>query len=109
MSAIAHRWVAVHHFQRQVLPYHVPLVNRHDLLENLRYVRRNGFSVDNEEYQPGVVCIGAAIRDHAGAVIGAFSCSMPSMRANKKHLNAIENDVRATARILSDAVGATTE
>lgn len=85
------------------------IVNRHDLLENLRHVRRNGFSVDNEEYQPGVVCIGAAIRDHAGAVIGAFSCSMPSMRANKKHLNAIENDVRATARILSDAVGVTTE
>ena len=85
------------------------IVDRHDLLENLRHVRRNGFSVDNEEYQPGVVCIGAAIRDHAGAVIGAFSCSMPRMRANKKRLNAVENDVKATARILSDAVGVAIE
>lgn len=85
------------------------IVDRRDLLENLRHVRRNGFSVDNEEYQPGVVCIGAAIRDHAGAVIGAFSCSMPRMRATRQHLNTVENDVKATARILSDAVGVTSE
>lgn len=85
------------------------IVDRLELLENLRHVRRSGFAIDNEEYQPGVVCIGAAIRDHAGAVIGAFSCSMPSMRASKEHLDTVESDVKATARILSDAVGAATE
>ena len=85
------------------------IIDRHELLENLRHVRRNGYSVDNEEYQPGVVCIGAAIRDHAGAVVGAFSCSMPGMRASRQHLRAVEDNVKATARILSDAVGVATE
>ncbi len=37
------------------------------LIEELRHVRRNGYAMDREEFQPGVVCVGAAIRDHAGA------------------------------------------
>ena len=85
------------------------IVDRLELLENLRLVRRNGYAMDNEEYQPGVVCIGAAIRDHSGAVIGAFSCSMPSMRADSKLLSAVKHDVKATARSLSDAVGGAIE
>lgn len=81
------------------------IVDRLQLLEDLRHVRRNGFAIDNEEYQPGVICIGAAIRDHAGAVVGAFSCSMPGMRASEERLSRIQDDIKATARALSEAVG----
>ena len=81
------------------------IVDRLQLLEDLRHVRRNGFAIDNEEYQPGVVCIGAAIRDHAGAVVGAFSCSMPGMRASEERLHRMQDDIKATARALSEAVG----
>jgi len=75
------------------------------LFEELRLVRRNGFSMDREEYQPGVICIGAAIRDHAGAVIGAFSCSIPTMRADRKHLNSLQTEVKEVARSISDSLG----
>lgn len=80
------------------------VTNREKLYQELRHVRRNGFSMDLEEYQPGVICIGAAIRDHAGAVIGSFSCSMPTMRADKKRLQAVQADVKDTARIISDSL-----
>ena len=85
------------------------IVDRLQLLESLRHVRRNGFAIDNEEYQPGVVCIGAAIRDIAGAVVGAFSCSMPSMRASEERLQRVQEDIKATARTLSQAVGMVNE
>ena len=49
-------------------------------------MRRNGFAMDREEFQPGVICVGAAIRDHAGAVVGAISASAPAMRATEEHL-----------------------
>jgi len=78
-------------------------ITGHDqLIEEFRLVRRNGFAVDREEFQPGVICIGAAIRNHAGAVIGSFSCSLPTMRADPDRLRGIEDDVRAVARDISN-------
>jgi len=78
------------------------ITDREVLIEELRLVRRNGYSMDQEEYQPGVVCVGSAIRDHAGAVIGSFSCSMPTMRGSKKRMREIQADVKSTARVISE-------
>jgi IclR family acetate operon transcriptional repressor len=77
-----------------------------ELIEELRMVRRNGYAVDNEEFQPGVFCIGAAIRDHAGAVIGAVSCSMPAMRANGKPLEVARRAVKLCVAAISERLGA---
>jgi IclR family acetate operon transcriptional repressor len=76
------------------------------LIEEMRHVRRNGFSMDREEYQPGVVCIGAAVRDHSGAVIGALSASAPAFRASDEHLARMRAAVGEAARELSAEFGA---
>jgi len=76
-----------------------------ELIEELRLVRRNGYAVDDQEFQPGVVCVGAAIRDHAGAVIGALSCSMPAMRARGKPLEKVKEAVRLCAAAVSERLG----
>jgi IclR family acetate operon transcriptional repressor len=75
------------------------------LIEELRLVRRNGFAMDREEFQPGVVCVGAAIRDHAGAVVGAISASAPSMRATEQHCALMREEVIAATRALSAELG----
>ena len=54
------------------------------LIEALRHVRRNGYAMDDEEYQPGVICVGAAIRDHNGAVVGAISASTPDHAGERR-------------------------
>ncbi len=69
-------------------------------------MRRNGFSMDREEFQPGVICIGAAIRDHNGAVVGAISASTPTMRASEEHLTAVREQVVGAVRALSAELGA---
>lgn len=81
------------------------ITSRARLIEDLRHVRRTGCAVDNEEFQPGVVCVGAAIRNHTGGVVGAFSCSLPAMRADADHIAMIERNVRETSRILSETLG----
>ena len=75
------------------------------LIEALRHVRRNGYAIDDEEYQPGVICIGAAIRDHNGAVVGAISASTPTMRANDEHLGLVREQVCSAVRALSAELG----
>jgi len=77
-----------------------------ELIENLRLVRRHGFALDREEFRPGVVCVGAAIRDQSGAVVGAISASTPGMRANDDHITQMRDEVVAAARALSAELGA---
>ncbi len=75
------------------------------LLEALRHVRRDGYAVDDEEYQPGVICVGAAIRDHNGAVVGAISASTPTMRASSEHLTLVREEILSAVRALSAEMG----
>jgi IclR family acetate operon transcriptional repressor len=76
------------------------------LVEDLRLVRRNGHALDREEFQPGVICVGAAIRDHLGAVVGAISASTPTLRATDEHLAIMRDSVMSAARALSAEFGA---
>lgn len=76
------------------------------LKEHLRLVRRNGFSIDREEFQTGVVCLGAAIRDHAGAVVGSISVSAPVFRVTPDYIDQIKVHVIAAADELSAELGA---
>lgn len=81
------------------------LVTIGDLLEDLRHVRRNGYAVDDEEFQPGVKCVGAAIRDHTGAVIASISCSMPVVRATDEQFDFVKSAVLESAKSLSSKLG----
>jgi IclR family transcriptional regulator, acetate operon repressor len=76
------------------------------LLESLRIVRRTGYAIDREEYLPGVICVGAAIRDQAGTVIGAISASTPTMRASEEHIALMRDEICAATRVLSAEYGA---
>lgn len=77
-------------------------------LESLRIVRRNGYALEREEFMPGVLCIGAAIRDQAGTVIGGISASMPLMRATDEHIALMREEIVAATRALSAEFGAPT-
>jgi IclR family acetate operon transcriptional repressor len=75
------------------------------LVESLRVVRRNGYALDREEFLPGVICVGAAIRDQAGTVIGAISASTPAMRASEEHVALMRDEIAAATRALSAEFG----
>jgi IclR family acetate operon transcriptional repressor len=76
------------------------------LKEDLRLTRRNGFAIDREEFQLGVICLGAAIRDHAGAVVGSISVASPVFRATPEYINQISVHLIAAADELSTELGA---
>ncbi|GII64817.1 transcriptional regulator [Sphaerisporangium krabiense] len=55
----------------------------------LRAVRRSGVALNLERTERGVVALGHAVRDHAGATIAALSISMPGVRYSPDHLTAL--------------------
>ena len=47
------------------------ITERQGLIEALRHVRRYGFALDHQEFLPGVMSIGTALRDYSGTVLGS--------------------------------------
>ncbi len=72
------------------------------LMEELRHVRRNGFAVDIEELERGVVCCGAALRDEKGAVIASISASFGAHKNSDAYRSHVIRNVTQCARQLSD-------
>lgn len=58
------------------------VVDPGSLDEDLRLVRERGFSIDDEEFMSGVICIGVPVAGASGLVIGALSASGPAVRFN---------------------------
>jgi len=70
-----------------------------DLILELRWVRANGFAIDNEEHAIGLRCVAVPIRDHSGAITAAASVALPITRANADQLT---DALLALARGASD-------
>lgn len=72
--------------------------------DELNDIRRLGYAMEGEPLQAHAVAISAAIRDDAGAVIGAISVAAPAMRASCDHIDVMRQEVTAAAHALSIGV-----
>jgi DNA-binding IclR family transcriptional regulator len=81
------------------------LVTREALLADLRQVRIRGYSVDNEEIEKGLRCVGGPVWNHTGEVAGAVSVAGPSFRITRTRVPAIARAVLAMTRRLSAELG----
>ena len=75
------------------------------LKSQLVRVRRSRFALDDEENEVGVRCVGAAVRDHTGTVIGGLSASSLAMEHSLPELIALGPRVVRAADEVSAALG----
>jgi len=71
----------------------------------LARIRELGYGVDDEEFEEGLRCIGAAVHNHAGEVIAGISIAGPAYRVGGERMREQVDAVLATARELSAALG----
>jgi IclR family transcriptional regulator, KDG regulon repressor len=79
--------------------------NVEQLLADVRAVHKRGYAVDNEEIEIGLRCVGAPIRDHTGAMVGAISAAAPSARLAEKKIPRVGRLVMAVAEEISEQLG----
>jgi DNA-binding IclR family transcriptional regulator len=71
------------------------------LERELAQVRARGYARDNEELEPGVRCIAAAIRDDSGMIVAGLSLSAPAERMQDAWIE----DLQSTAARISSGLG----
>ncbi|WP_030902820.1 IclR family transcriptional regulator [Streptomyces sp. NRRL F-5126] len=70
------------------------------LRTELRRLRRNGFAVNKERSERGLVAVGVPVRDEAGTALAGLSVSMPSVRYDPGTLRSLVAALDAAARAL---------
>ncbi|MAZ84442.1 MAG: transcriptional regulator [Hoeflea sp.] len=75
------------------------------LLEDFRSVRERGYSIDDEENEIGVRCVGAPIRDSRGQVFASVSVSGPTERMPLARVSGLASTVMQTADQISRELG----
>ncbi|MGN0332707.1 MAG: IclR family transcriptional regulator [Lachnospiraceae bacterium] len=71
----------------------------------LRVVRRQGWAMDNEEYQLGHRCVGAPVYDYRGTPVAAISASGSITQLSDKNLESVIQEVKQAAASLSRRMG----
>lgn len=74
-------------------------------LEEVKEIREKGYSIDNEENEPGIYCIAVPIKDFSGKVIAAISISMSVARVNKEKVNEFVKLLQKTTSNISEELG----
>lgn len=60
--------------------------NNEELMTELRKIREQGYAIDNEEYELGVRCVAAPVKNFMGAVVAGLSISAPIERMDDERL-----------------------
>jgi IclR family KDG regulon transcriptional repressor len=81
------------------------LSSRAKLEEELEAIRGRGYTVDDEEHEEGIRCIGAPIFDYTGAVVAALSVSWPVFRFPHGGTSAMAARVMDAAARISSILG----
>lgn len=74
--------------------------------QQLAEVRQRGFAWDDEEYFDGVRCVAAPVFGIERRIVGVVSLAAPTMRTPWERLWRLGSEVRATARAISERLGA---
>ena len=81
------------------------IVDPQTLLADLVQVRKRGWAVDDEERTEGLRCVGAAIYNEHGEVVGAISISGPTVRMTEERLGELGPMVKRAAAAITDRIG----
>ena len=81
------------------------IVTQLALLEELKKVRRQGYAVDDEEFEPGLKCVGAPVRDRSGRVRAALSIAGSANRLRRDVMSSRAATVMRIAAQLSAELG----
>lgn len=81
------------------------IISKSALKRDLKLVRQSGYSLDNEEDEPGVCCIGAPVFDESGRAVAAISISGIASQIGTNRVPILARMVKRVAGSISARLG----
>lgn len=81
------------------------ITQRSAFVECLREARRQGWAIDDEEYEPGHRCIAAPVYDYRGDAIAAIGVSGTTVTIPEDRIDDVARSVMAAAQRVSRSMG----
>ena len=75
------------------------------LKRELEHIRAQGYAIDDEEHEPGIRCVAAAVRNYTGNVIASISIAGRTTSVTPARLPELIHSVRKTAQKISTRLG----
>lgn len=85
------------------------ITDRRQLEAEIAVIRHQGYSIDEEENEEGIRCVGAPVFARGGRVIGALSVSAPAFQLSAEEARQLARHVIAAAGEVSLSLGALSE
>ncbi len=80
----------------------VTIVDRRQLLEKIKEIRRNKYSIDDEEFYLGLVCVGGPVFGAGDKVVAALSVTAPKVRMTPEVIEELIPALLDTTQKISD-------
>jgi DNA-binding IclR family transcriptional regulator len=77
------------------------ITTKERLLEEMKTVKKQGYSIDNMEHEEHLCCVGAPIKNASGNVFASISLSGPSVRVKDDEIIRIANSLMNAANEIS--------
>ncbi|NDV19500.1 helix-turn-helix domain-containing protein [Pseudodesulfovibrio sp. JC047] len=78
--------------------------NYEDLAKELETVKKQGYALDNEEQEVGLICVGVPVFNKKGETIAAMSVSGPSQRIQQMNIDHVVTRLKAVASEITELV-----
>lgn len=83
------------------------ITDKSRLARELKKIRKQGYSQDNEEAFPGIRCIAAPVRDQQERVVAAISATVPIQRLKNERIPELAEEIMEAAAKISNEVAST--
>ena len=81
------------------------IIEKDEIESELEKIRTQEYAVDNEEFEIGLSCFAAPVKDYSGRVLAAISLSGASSRVSEKKSSRIINSIKEAAEAVSKELG----
>lgn len=81
------------------------ITTKEALLQELDRIRKQGYAMDNEEYELGIRCVGVPVKNIAGRIVGGLSISGMKARMTDELVSEIIEDLKITTVEITRHIG----